>query len=157
MVDELLKARVYARPIVRRILGSRGCEASVEDVLQDALVNAYVHREQFSGRSKISSWYVRIAINSALTFLRANRCEFVAFDAVDKPLVSRRSSPETLAYLKEIKSAVLKVLLELSPLHRDALLRSISGETSTTPRQKGRLYKARQTIRRQFRGKLPVL
>jgi RNA polymerase sigma-70 factor, ECF subfamily len=44
-----------------------------EDVIQDAWMNAYVHLRTFDGRSKFSTWIIRIAINSALMTLRRKR------------------------------------------------------------------------------------
>jgi RNA polymerase sigma-70 factor (ECF subfamily) len=44
-----------------------------EDVVQDAWMKAYVHLNNFDGRSKFSTWLTRIAINSALMILRKKR------------------------------------------------------------------------------------
>lgn len=44
-----------------------------EDVLQDTYLNSYAHLNQFDGRSKFSTWLVRIAINSSLMLLRKRR------------------------------------------------------------------------------------
>jgi len=53
-----------------RIVGNRD---EVEDVIQDAWMKAYVHLRTFDGRSKFSTWLIRIAINSALMTLRRMR------------------------------------------------------------------------------------
>src|SRR5580692_2611413 len=53
-----------------RIVGNRD---DAEDVIQDAWMKAYVHLRTFDGRSKFSTWLVRIAINSALMTLRRKR------------------------------------------------------------------------------------
>ena len=44
-----------------------------EDVLQEAWMNAFVHIKAFDGRSRFSTWLIRIAINSALMMLRKRR------------------------------------------------------------------------------------
>lgn len=44
-----------------------------EDVLQDALLRAYVHLRDFRGSSTFSSWLIRIAINCALMLMRKRR------------------------------------------------------------------------------------
>jgi RNA polymerase sigma factor (sigma-70 family) len=41
-----------------------------EDALQDSFLRAYVHQHSFDGRSSLSTWLTRIAINSALMILR---------------------------------------------------------------------------------------
>ena len=53
-----------------RIVGNRD---DAEDVIQDAWMQAYVHLRTFDGRSKFSTWLIRIAINSALMTLRRKR------------------------------------------------------------------------------------
>jgi RNA polymerase sigma-70 factor (ECF subfamily) len=44
-----------------------------EDVLQEALMRAFLHMKEFEERSSFSSWLTRIAINSALMSLRKKR------------------------------------------------------------------------------------
>lgn len=44
-----------------------------EDVVQEAWMKAYVHLKTFDGRSKFSTWLIRIVINSALMTLRRKR------------------------------------------------------------------------------------
>jgi RNA polymerase sigma-70 factor (ECF subfamily) len=53
-----------------RIVGNRD---DAEDVIQDAWMKAYVHLRTFNGRSKFSTWLIRITINSALMTLRRKR------------------------------------------------------------------------------------
>lgn len=57
--------RVYraARAIIKD-------ESEAEDIMQQAYVNAYSHLRQFGGRSKFSTWLVRIAVNEALARAR---------------------------------------------------------------------------------------
>lgn len=44
-----------------------------EDAQQDAFLLAFVHINDFDGRSRFSTWLTRIAINSALMILRKKR------------------------------------------------------------------------------------
>src|SRR5687767_10467757 len=57
--------RVYraARAIVRD-------EHEVEDVMQQAYVNAFLHLGQFNGSARFSTWLTRIAINESLARVR---------------------------------------------------------------------------------------
>jgi RNA polymerase sigma-70 factor, ECF subfamily len=41
-----------------------------EDAVQDALLSAYRHLDQFKGTAKMTTWLVSIVTNSALTLLR---------------------------------------------------------------------------------------
>jgi RNA polymerase sigma-70 factor (ECF subfamily) len=44
-----------------------------EDVIQDAWMKAFTHLDTFDGRSKFSTWLIRIVINSGLMTLRRKR------------------------------------------------------------------------------------
>src|SRR5215510_231452 len=52
--------RVYrtARAIVNR-------DSEIEDVMQQAYINAFTHLHQFEERSQFSTWLTRIAVNEA--------------------------------------------------------------------------------------------
>jgi mannose-6-phosphate isomerase len=50
--------------MARAILRNDG---EAEDVMQDAYVRAYEHRDQFAGRAKFSTWLTRIAVRLAST------------------------------------------------------------------------------------------
>src|SRR5258708_38339145 len=44
-----------------------------EDSVQDALLRAFVHLDDFDGRSRVATWPTRIAIKSAPMYLRNKR------------------------------------------------------------------------------------
>jgi len=56
--------------VAHRIVGNRD---DAEDVFEEAWMKAYVHLRTFDGRSKFSTWLIRITINSALMTLRRKR------------------------------------------------------------------------------------
>jgi RNA polymerase sigma-70 factor, ECF subfamily len=64
-VFEILMRRHNQRMyrVVRAVLGT---DDEVEDVLQQAYLNAYQHLHQFAGGSQFSTWMTRIAVNEAL-------------------------------------------------------------------------------------------
>jgi RNA polymerase sigma-70 factor (ECF subfamily) len=68
---ELQKA--YSRLVYARILTITRNHADAEDALQDTFLSAYLALPSFEGKSKLSSWLVRIGINSALMILRRRR------------------------------------------------------------------------------------
>ena len=55
---------------VRVVLRS---DDDVEDVMQQAYLNAYTHLDQFTYRAQFSTWLTRIAINEALARLRKRK------------------------------------------------------------------------------------
>jgi len=55
-----------------------------EDVVHDSFIHAFVHFDSFLGKSKLSTWISRIAINTALMKVRARRQrEFSIDDPVE--------------------------------------------------------------------------
>jgi RNA polymerase sigma factor (sigma-70 family) len=88
-----------------RLLGNA---ADAEDAVQDALVSAYTHLDQFRGQSRMSTWLTSIVLNSARMQLRRRlRHVHLAFDEhsgenqtsalerlVDRPCeIARKISP----------------------------------------------------------------
>jgi RNA polymerase sigma-70 factor (ECF subfamily) len=68
---ELIKhASPMACRAVRRILKT---EADTEDALQEAAMRSYFKLSTFDGRAQFSTWFTRIAINSALMILRKHK------------------------------------------------------------------------------------
>src|SRR5664279_3928339 len=62
--------REFVRNVVRRIVRM---DDAVEDVTQEALLTAFRHRDSFCGESKYRTWLYRVAITSALGYLRRQR------------------------------------------------------------------------------------
>jgi RNA polymerase sigma-70 factor (ECF subfamily) len=56
--------------VTQRITGNR---EDAEDAVQDSVLSAFVHLNDFDGRSRFATWLTRIAINSALMKLRKRR------------------------------------------------------------------------------------
>ena len=54
----------------RRAHRHLGNAADAEDAVQDALVSAYKHLDQFKGQAQMSTWLTAIVTNSALMQLR---------------------------------------------------------------------------------------
>jgi RNA polymerase sigma-70 factor, ECF subfamily len=59
--------------------------ADAEDNVQDTLYRAYANIRRFEGRSRFSTWLVRIAINEALMTMRRRRQENVTLEG-DLPI-----------------------------------------------------------------------
>lgn len=69
---ELLAQRLA--PILTRLLLRLGLtEAEVEDTLQESLIRIWRGSADFAGRSAVSTWACRIALNQGISVLRARR------------------------------------------------------------------------------------
>ena len=62
---------------IRRILVN---PFDAEDVLQETLLKAFTHLKSFEGRSSVSTWLTRIAINAAFSRLREKRYTMIPID-----------------------------------------------------------------------------
>ncbi len=71
----------YAPRLYRLALKMVRNPQDAEDVLQETFIKAYQALPNFDGRSRLSTWLYRIAVNEALMLLRRKHPEFVSLDA----------------------------------------------------------------------------
>jgi RNA polymerase sigma-70 factor (ECF subfamily) len=118
-----------------RLLGNR---ADAEDAVQDALLAAYTHLDQFKGQSQMSSWVTAIVLNSARMRLRKRlRYIHVPLDepigevrilSVSERLADGRPNPEDEYRSTELSAYLMRFHGRLSPtLRRTFQLRAIDG------------------------------
>src|SRR5882672_349092 len=67
MQDVLSRCRLSFQRVAYRQLGNA---ADAEDAVQDALLAAYTHLDQFRGQAQISTWLTTIVLNCARLQLR---------------------------------------------------------------------------------------
>jgi RNA polymerase sigma-70 factor, ECF subfamily len=154
--------RVYrtARAILRD-------EDEVEDVMQQAYINAFTHLHQFEERSQFSTWLTRITLNEAFGRRRkTHRTESLTTMGAGVQeeggefmhLTSKDADPEQQAYAGELRGVLEEAIDRLPETYRTVfMLRDVDGmSTSETAKGLGlgeatvktRLHRARATIRR---------
>jgi RNA polymerase sigma factor (sigma-70 family) len=98
-----------------------------EDAVQDSSLNAFVHINDFDGRSRFATWLTRIAINSTLMRLRKGReVREVSMDEPKPAVESERDhdvpdsapNPEEAYRLNERKEVVNTAISGLLPRAR---------------------------------------
>jgi RNA polymerase sigma-70 factor (ECF subfamily) len=121
-----------------------GNAADAEDAVQDALLSAHKHLDQFRGQAQMSTWLVAIVRNCARMQLRRRpRQIHVSLDeqfgdekgySLSERLVDRAPNPEEEYRQAELRDRVMRLAEELSPTLRRAFqLRDLDGlETSET-------------------------
>ena len=118
-----------------RILGNA---ADAEDAVQDALLAAYTHLDQFRGQSQISTWLTAIVLNCARLQLRRRAKHVqVSLDestgepqsvSVSERLADHRPNPEDEFRESELSNRLTHLHSQLSPtLRRTFLLRDVDG------------------------------
>ena len=118
-----------------RLLGNA---ADAEDAVQDALLAAYTHLDQFKGQSQLGTWLTSIVLNCARMQLRRRQGHVnVPLDksigetetrSVGERLVDHRPTPEDQCSDSELRVRLTRFHRQLSPtLRRTFQLRDVDG------------------------------
>ncbi len=170
---EILMRRHNQR-IYRAVRAVLKDEHEVEDVMQQAYINAYTHLDQFEERAQFATWLTRIALNEAFKRRRRRRPSQlreelpVAGDADRgarlETIVSEQPDPERQAYARELSRVLEEAVDALPDAYRTVfMLRDIEGlSTSETGAGLGlgeeavktRLHRARALIRRAVTARI---
>jgi RNA polymerase sigma-70 factor (ECF subfamily) len=158
--------RRHSRRIQLHLYRILGNWEDAEDVLQDSLLRAFKHLDQFRGMCSFSTWLTRIAINSALMELRRRRTRReISYDRTDDSCGTVESwdfpdltpGPERLCTSRETEVLLREAILRL-PLCYRAVTEMYHGKECSTNEiaqdlgisaaaVKSRLYRARRTLR----------
>ena len=108
-----------------------------EDAVQDALLSAYKHLDQFKGTAKITTWLTSIVTNCALTQLRKRpRHPHVSLHEplneeqdyfLSDTLADVRPSPEDQCASSESHGLLMQFVSELSPSMQEAIQIALHG------------------------------
>src|SRR5580700_8346394 len=137
--DEVLSR--YLPSFQRMAFRKLGNAADAEDAVQDALLSAYKHLDQFRGGAQMSTWLTSIVINSARMQLR-KRSRHIQV-SLDEPFGDEQQnfaseriaddspSPEDECRGTELHERVRQLMTQLSaPLRRAFQLRDVDGLTT---------------------------
>ncbi len=133
-VEELFSC--YSAMLYRVALRKLGNQADAEDAVQDALLSAYKHLDQFKGNSHISTWLTTIVLNSARMQLRRRSINrFVPLDMYDargldfsETFADDSPDPEQILRKTQLREVLERSMLKLSPRIRAAFrLRVVEG------------------------------
>jgi RNA polymerase sigma-70 factor, ECF subfamily len=113
-----------------------------EDAVQDAILSAYKHLDQFKRTAKMTTWLTSIVMNSALTQLRRRpRLPHISVDErigneqdyfVSDTLADKRQNPEGECIRSDLRKHLMQFVAELSPSLRKAIqLRDLDGLTTS--------------------------
>lgn len=160
-IELLRQASPVANRAVRRILHT---EADAEDAIQEAAMRSFFKLSTFDGRAQFSTWFTRIAINSALMILRKHRrgCDLaltVDQEATDSMVMNIADpNPNPLDVLRTKQEyEVLRHAISSLPLNlKESLLAQCNLDLTvaeiasilnlTVPATKTRLLRARRHV-----------
>jgi len=120
--------------------------ADAEDAVQDALLSAYKHLDQFRGHAKMSTWLNAIVSNCARMQLRKRpRAIHLSLDeplgdeqefSLSEMLADRTPNPEDECKQSELRARLMQFVEQLSPSMRTAFqLRELDGLTTSEAAQ----------------------
>ena len=152
--------------IYRLGLKMLGNSQDAEDVLQETFIKAFNNIRSFEGRSKISTWLYRIAVNESLSLLRKRKNNITSIDAgletdegdiLPRQIIDWCCLPERELLSDESRQYISQAIDTLSDAYRATfLLRDVEGlstrETAETlditeSAVKVRLMRARMQLR----------
>jgi RNA polymerase sigma-70 factor (ECF subfamily) len=150
-----------------------------EDAVQEAYVRAFSQLDKFEGRSKLSTWLTRIAVNECLMRLRRRRPDFTDLAALENvsaedeanvvpfPLNAAQPNPERAMAQTEISSMLEKAIDTLPDVYRIVLVARVIEEMSVEETAelyglkpetvKTRLHRARALLRQDLEQKFGPL
>lgn len=157
----------YSPMIYRLGLKMLNNPQDAEDLLQETFLKAYRGLANFDGRSSLSTWLYRIAVNEALMVLRRKQPEMVSIEEpnhedITEPLqiVDWTQLPESELLSAEGREVLERAIQKLSPLLRVVfLLRDVEGLSTREVAQalnlneavvKTRLSRARLRLRQEL-------
>ena len=97
--DENLRAAAFSvivkehsEEIYRHIRRMVLVHEDADDIAQNTFIKAWMNINSFQGKSKISTWLYRIAINETLTFLNKNRGTLISLDTPEGAIAEQLES-----------------------------------------------------------------
>jgi RNA polymerase sigma-70 factor, ECF subfamily len=164
----------YLPAFYRKAYRHLGNEADAEDAVQDALLSAYKHLDQFKGQAQMSTWLTAIVTNCARMQLRRRpRQLHMSLDerfgeeeefCLSDQLPAGEPSPEDESRASELHENLLRYVAQLSPPLRKAFqLRELNGLSTREAAQalgvtdgtvKAQLARARAKLKRLMRSTL---
>ena len=163
---EMTSDRIY-----RLALKMVANEQDAEDILQDTYIKAFRSLANFEGKSSISTWLYRIAVNEALMMLRKKQPQFVPIgeeadeesgENLPQPveIVDWCCLPERELMSDETNGHLDMAIKKLSSLNRAVfLLRDVAGVSTKEAADiletnesnvKTRLFRARMQLREEL-------
>ena len=114
-----------ARAMALKYLQRTNSLEDAEDAVQEAMLKTLKTKSRWRGDSSFETWFMRVAINTALMQkrkARARREEFIC--PIEEALHLQYSgpSPEQLVLMRERDERLVHAIAKLTPLLRDTLL-----------------------------------
>lgn len=151
--------RLYEQPVFNLTYRMLGEATEAEDAAQESFIRAFINLSQYDTQRPFKTWLFSIASNHCIDRIRKRRLTWLSIDEPLPPhpaLVSNQPTPEQAMVLNEQSSLIQKLLSELAPDYRAAIIlrywydmsyTEIADTLNTTESAiKSRLFRARQML-----------
>lgn len=122
-----LIASKYQDQLFRTVIRIVKDSALAEDVVQEALMKAYLKIDMFEGRSSFKSWLFRIAINTAKNKLRGYAKKK---QNLDQTLIVVKSQSENKIYFSHVQEKIHELVDALPERQKQAVELRVFSELS---------------------------
>jgi RNA polymerase sigma-70 factor, ECF subfamily len=118
--EELVQFHIpKVQRMIRRIVRN---ESDVEDVIQEALLKAFMHLHHFRAEARFGTWFYRIAANQAIQLHRESRTwRFIPIDDVERPIRDPLTSAEERLEKVELRQQLNESIAHLPANSRAAV------------------------------------
>lgn len=164
----------YQALVGRIALRMVSAQDAAQDLVQEAMLQAYLSLKDLRNEESFRSWLYGIALNVSKSYLRGQKRQSRLSEALNKegPEGPRNSSspandPQQMAIERELHSLVLSAIEELPQAHREAArlyyyesltLHEIAAITGASPGAiKVRLHRARNYLREKLHHAYPEI
>lgn len=157
------------RKLARRLVGNT---ADAEEVVQEALLKAFQHLQDYRHEASFSTWLFRITWNESMDFHRKRSMEVIGLDDLSRSRENHRAhvwatlreTPEQICIAREIQEVLNRSLRRVPTCYRQVwLLREINHMSHadiskrlglSVSTVKVRMHRARMQLRRFVGGSL---
>ncbi len=160
----MLRYKPMAQRLAKRAIGN---EDLAQELVQDAMLQAYLSLKKLNDPTRFKSWLYGIVLNVCRNDLRRRKVVCFSLEAmvgnlVDEPppIAGSSPDPQLVAEQEELYAALLEAVDTLSPKNRSAILLFYHEQFSlqevanclniSVSAVKGRLHKSRHQLRNQL-------
>lgn len=134
LLDELIVC--YQHRLLRYLLYLTGNREQAEDLFQETWMRVLTRGEQYNGAARFDTWLFTIARNQVIDLRRKRKMasleELAEANGIEHPLETVSTDKSPLEQMQTLESGqlVTEALLELDPLHREAIVLRFQDELS---------------------------
>lgn len=117
----------YGKPVYRFLLTLTGDQSQAEELLQETFYQAFLHIDQFEGRSSVYTWLCTIGKNAWYRECKRKK-RFDHLELEKHNLTDHNASLEENAIRKDEYKRIRKAVYHLEEPYRDVFIMHVFGE-----------------------------